>query len=395
MTLTTSDIDFLATDTGRQLLDSLAQEDLADAYTLSWLTRLRKTYTPEQSSAALEMARLRLKAVDKFGADSAHLFFTREALEQASDPLIRRYRAQFGMGQRVVDACCGIGSDSLAFAQTAESVLGLDNDPVRVVIAQYNAAVLACDNARFAVADVQDTLPETDRIFFDPARRDATGNRIYHVEHYLPPLSLVHGWQAARIAVKLSPGVDLTQLEAYPGMVEFISVRGDLKEAVLWLGDDYAPGLQATRLTETEALHWSPADADVVAPITPPRGWLVEPDPALLRAQLVQDVTVAFAGSMLDETIAYFTTDDKPESPWVRSWKINDWLPFNLKKLRAYLRERHVGQVTVKKRGSPLEPEQLIAKPKLKGDASRTLILTRHNNAPIVLICDDIPITNR
>ncbi len=93
MTLTASAIDFLATDTGRQLLDSLAHEDLAEAHTLTSLTRLRKTYTLEQASAALEMARLRLKAVDKFGVDAARLFFTREALEQVSDPLIRVYRA--------------------------------------------------------------------------------------------------------------------------------------------------------------------------------------------------------------------------------------------------------------------------------------------------------------
>ena len=54
-----------------------------------------------------------------------------------------------------------------------------------------------------------------------------------------------------------------------------------------------------------------------------------------------------------------------------------DWMPFNLKRLRATLRERNVGQVTVKKRGSALSPEELIAKLKLKGDNSRVLALTR------------------
>jgi arsenate reductase-like glutaredoxin family protein len=64
-------------------------------------------------------------------------------------------------------------------------------------------------------------------------------------------------------------------------------------------------------------------------------------------------------------------------------------MPFHLKTLRAYLRERGVGRVTVKKRGSPITPEALTAKLKLTGDESRTLIMTRHQGKPIVMICAD------
>jgi hypothetical protein len=63
-------------------------------------------------------------------------------------------------------------------------------------------------------------------------------------------------------------------------------------------------------------------------------------------------------------------------------------MPFNLKKLRAYLRERNVGRVTVKKRGSPLTPEELIAKLKLPGGGEeRIVVLTHVRNQPAVLIC--------
>jgi hypothetical protein len=66
-------------------------------------------------------------------------------------------------------------------------------------------------------------------------------------------------------------------------------------------------------------------------------------------------------------------------------------MPFNLKKLRAYLREHDVASVTVKKRGSPITPEELIQGLKLKGGQhSRTLVLTRHAGNPLVLICEDI-----
>ena len=381
-------LDFLSSPPGARLLDRLAAEDLSDARTLALLTSLRREVTSEQAGAALELARLRQKAVDKFGADAARLFFTRAALEQASDPLVRRYRAEGVNGRGVVDACCGIGADTLAFASAGADVTGLDLDPVRVAMARLNATALGL-TARFEVADVRDGLPDADFVFYDPARRDEQGRRIHHVEHYQPPLSLVRGWGQREIAVKLSPGVDLAQVEPYGGAVEFISVGGDLKEATLRLGA--GTGLAATLLVGDAVYHWA-AGEPVEASLDEPRGWLVEPDPALLRAGVVADVARTFGGAQLDSTIAYFTTDTRPDSPWLRAWRVLDWLPFNLKQLRAYLRERGVGTVTVKKRGSAVTPETLIPQLKLKGDQSRTLALTRCRGRQIVIICADIQV---
>src|SRR5688500_58603 len=127
-----SDIEFLTSPAGGQVLSDLAEADLSPGAILPLLTRLRKTLTPEQAGAAVEQAELRRKASGKFGADASKMLFTRDGLEQASDPGIRRYRAeqasQHGIGA-IVDACCGIGTDVLAFAQAGHPVLGLDLDP--------------------------------------------------------------------------------------------------------------------------------------------------------------------------------------------------------------------------------------------------------------------------
>lgn len=71
MTFALADIDFLASEAGDSLLDELAAEDLSDAHTLRLITDLRKRYTAQQAAAALSMARVRLKAADKFGMDAA------------------------------------------------------------------------------------------------------------------------------------------------------------------------------------------------------------------------------------------------------------------------------------------------------------------------------------
>ncbi len=383
-------IHFLTSPSGKNLLTTLVDEDLSDSNTLSLITRLRKNYSAEEASAALTQARLRGKAVEKFGDAAQYMLFTGDALQQASDPLIRAYRARKIEADCVIDACCGIGADSLAFAQAGKTVHGIDLDPVRVEIARHNAAVLGLSDSHFEVADVRDAVPSAlcETVFFDPARRDALGNRIFDVERYLPALSLISDWRTKNVIVKLSPGVDVEQLALYGGGVEFISVNGDLKEAVLWRDANWQ-GTKATLLIDSEDHHWYREGAEPDVPFGEPLAWLVEPDAALIRAGLVRDVAATMDGRMLDETIAYFTTDRQPDSVWVRSWQILDWMPFHLKKLRAYLREHGVGQVTVKKRGSPLTPETLIPKLKLKGDRSRTLVLTRMNTQAVVLICAD------
>jgi SAM-dependent methyltransferase len=389
VTITPDALNFLMSPAGQRLLQQLSSEDLREANTLRLLTRLRKDYS--QAGAALEMARLRLKAAAKFGENAAQMLFTRDALEQASDPCIRRYRAQHVRGN-VLDVCCGIGSDALTFAAYGAQVTGIDLDPVRIAIAQYNAAVLDL-SARFEVADARDITPaNADLIFFDPARR-SDDRRIYDVEGYIPPLSLVKRWNAPHIMAKLSPGVDLDQLESYSAEVEFISVEGDLKEAVLHLRSETIPPVTSATLIMPDAVyHWKREREPEERPLSPPLAWLIEPDPALIRAGLVKDTAEALHGYQLDDTIAYLTADTLPQLPWVRAWRVLDWMPFHLKRLRAHLRESNVGRVTVKKRGSPLTPEGLIAQLKLKGGGeARTLVLTRYQGDPIVIVCEEMP----
>jgi hypothetical protein len=63
-------------------------------------------------------------------------------------------------------------------------------------------------------------------------------------------------------------------------------------------------------------------------------------------------------------------------------------MPFNLKRLKAYLRENSVGRVTVKKRGHAMTPEQLQAALKLNGRGEeRIVVLTRVKGEPAILIC--------
>lgn len=365
------------------LLSPLGQRALAEAQELhpteetflSVLTKLQKQFSAELAKAALETAILRVKARTKF-TRADRMYFVREALEQASGETISRYRAErFAGSGSVADLGCGLGGDTLGLAAHS-SVAAVDVDPLRLALAEQN---LAAYGYRERVTFIQDDLtrmqlPRVEAFFFDPARR-AGGHRRFSVHDYQPPLSLVREWltHTPAIAVKISPGVDLAEIADYDCEVEFISESGDLKECTLWLGPFKTTSRRATLLPGRHTLIANPQS---LAPTSLPLRYLYEPDPSVLRAGLVTTLAAQLNAHQLDPDIAYLTADTLTTTPFARTFLIEAAIPFQLKRLRERLRALRVGQVTVKKRGSPLEPEGLIRQLRLSGPESRIVFLT-------------------
>jgi hypothetical protein len=189
------------------------------------------------------------------------------------------------------------------------------------------------------------------------------------------------------MGVKISPGVKLDELAGYEAEVEFISLDGELKEAVLWFGPLKTAHRRATLLPGPYTLTAAP---DSLLPIREPQAFLYEPDPAILRAGLVTTLGAQLNAAQLDPDIAYLTSEKLQTTPFARAWAVEDWFPFQLKRLRAYLRERNIGNVTVKKRGSPLVPEALIRDLKLSGENECTIFLTHLRGKAIVVIAQKV-----
>jgi hypothetical protein len=65
-------------------------------------------------------------------------------------------------------------------------------------------------------------------------------------------------------------------------------------------------------------------------------------------------------------------------------------MSFSLKRLRAEMRRLDVGRLTIKKRGSALDPAQLRRDLRLSGSSEMTIVLTRVAGAPTVLLCQPV-----
>jgi SAM-dependent methyltransferase len=388
---------FLLTPAGQVLLSEAAERRPTEESLLRDLSALRRRYPPQQAAAALEMVRLRERAAAKF-SQAQRMYFTRAALEQASGEAIAAYRAaRYGKvgARRIADLGCGIGGDSSALAAGAQ-VLGVDQDALRLAMAQANLSALGLGgNFQPVQADLTGwTPPAVDALFFDPGRRDSDGRRIRSVLDYRPPLPLIDRWLplVPCLGVKISPGVDYAELP--PGAeVEFISESGVVKEAVLWFGE-LASGVsrRATLLPEGVTLVQEPHGE---IPVGPPKAYLYEPDGAVIRAHLVEGLAERLNASKLDPDIAYLTADVMVDTPFARAYAIESYMPFNLKKLRAHLRELMVGRVVVKKRGSPIDPEELIRRLRLRGERERVLFLTHLDGQPVVIVGKSVPGSHR
>ena len=182
--------------------------------------------------------------------------------------------------------------------------------------------------------------------------------------------------------LKLAPGVDHALIPA-GAEAEWVSVDGDVVEAAFWCGPLARVPRRACLLPGGVTLSGS---GTVGAPVGPVRDYVYDPDGAVVRAHLVAEFASTVDGTLADPRIAYVYADAPKATPYARCYRVRESLPLSVKRLRAALRERGVGRLTIKKRGSALEPERLRRDLRLAGPNEATLILTRVADAPTVLL---------
>lgn len=382
---------FLLSETGQRYLRRLAKEPITESNHLTIASRLRRQLSQRETHAVLETLLLRQRAAAKFSRAGA-MYFTRAALEQASPEAVAQYRAQriARVGyDMVADLGCGIGGDAMALSGS-HFVVGVDYNLRRLEMARENVHVYG-GAGRFQplLADLTQ-LPalQVDAFFADPARRDARGKRYFTPDNYAPPLSpLLNRWlpRVPHGAVKIGPGIDYSFVPS-DAALEFVSLDGDVKEGILWFGDlRDGSRRRATLLPGAHTL--SDLDASSVpVEVARPARFLYEPDGAVIRAHLVEVLAQKLGAHKIDDDIAYLAAGNPIATPFARCFVIEEMMPFQLKRLRARLREMRIGRVTVKKRGSPLSPEELQRRLDLSGEEEAILFLTRVQGEPFVLI---------
>lgn len=378
---------------GRRLLERLTAEGVRERDLPALTARLRREYPAKLVGAVLTQARLRERARARFGADADRMLFTPTGLEQATRHAVAAHRArriaQLTSDGPVADLCCGIGGDLLALGRAGVRTQGYDSDPLTAAVAAANVAVLSLgDRLVVHQSDARRVeLASYDAIVCDPSRRTAH-RRAVDPREYEPPWGFVTRLLAgADACVKVGPGIPHALLP--DGIeAEWVSDGGEVTGAALWSGRLRTTTRRATLLPSGATLTASVTDQPTVAP---PGRWLYEPDGAVIRAGLVAEVAAEVDGTLLDPRIAYVTADRQVSTAFARRYEVLDVLAFSGKRLRAHLRSRGVGRVTLKKRGSAVDLDRLRHELRLSGDGEAVVILTRAGDRPLALVCRPPP----
>lgn len=406
----------LLTPEGMRLLDSLGEYREQEA--LQRITALRaEGFSPELITAAMTQARLRTAGAAKFGEFARHMLFTQDGLEQATRLPVAAVHAQrfqqLGV-RRIADLGCGIGADAMALVAAGLDVTAVELDETTAAVATMNLTPFP--EARVLHADAEaldlDGLPggRPEALWLDPARRTTTGasRRIFDPEAFSPPLSFVQSLAADGMPVGVKMGPGLPHDAVPPGCeAQWVSHRGDVVEVVLWFGALARPGIRRAALVIADSGHHElvsgsafpdvpaaddpqndddavspPQDSEPAGPLAP--GYLVwEPDGAVIRAGLVQDLGERLGARLVHPRIAYLAGpapaagEPDPSSPFARAYRVVEVLPHTVKVLKTWVKQHRVGTLEIKKRGTDVTPEQLRRQLKPSGPNRATLIVTR------------------
>jgi hypothetical protein len=314
------------------------------------------------------------------------MWFDRQGLEQATSEAVGRHKAGRFSGN-VLDLCSGIGGDCLAIAQSC-SVTAVDSNPVAGLRTQWNAEAYGVgQRVTIECQDVTTIDPRTTFVHIDPDRRAQAHGRAVRVEDYVPGLDflqrLVRDGRGG--AIKLSPasnfGGKFRDVE-----IELVSLDGECKEATIWFGElRGSPSWRATVLPSGETVAAEPLE--FAAEITAPMQYVYDPDPAVVRAGLVDAVAAQLGLSRLDAAEEYLTGAKPLQSGFVQAFEVLAELSNNASEIRKYFRAAEFGQVEIKCRHIPIEAETIRRRLPLSGNRSGVLIFARVAGKARALVC--------
>lgn len=413
MDMTDAQLEFLAGGRAAEFLEMDLPTDELRALGL-----LRRSCSPEESRAIIALRGLRKRAAGsgRFPQDLARqMLATDKLLQQASSMRLaiwkgRRFAEMLGTSPAgVVDAakplpevwdlCCGLGGDAIGLALAGMRVRGVDSDPAAVLCATHNARAAGVGElCRFDLANVEQLdVPAEAVVHIDPDRR-ASGRRSIEFAHFSPGEAfLAHlARRTAAGAMKLPPGADAAELESIQaGLFEYVSEAGVCKQLVAWWHAEQTSSEDRPRRCATvlagplDDPQSTSIEAGVApyAPIREPGEWLVEPDPALVAAEAVDDLAATEDLWRIAIGLPWLFGDRAVSTPLASCFEVLADVPGRKRDIAKAVSKLGGGCVEVKTRGVKLDTDSLQRQLRGRGDKPLAVLWCRQGPRQRAFIC--------
>ena len=213
----------------------------------------------------------------------------------------------------------------------------------------------------------------------DPDRRPK-GKRTTQVELYEPPLEVLDNLLARNphAAIKLAPAADVPSRWEHAAEHEWLETRGECRHHVAWFGSlARRPGEKAATIVDAAGgprtvLGSGEGPVSIAEKI---ELYVYEPAAAVLAAGLTCVLCAEHGVGAVSSKAMYLTGDTLVKDPALAGFEVLDILPLDERQLKAWLRQRGIGRLEVKKRGCDVEPEKLRKKLGGQGDELATLLI--------------------
>lgn len=367
-----------------ELFDTLNQHTGSE---LGLQQRLRAEFEPAVVTAAISLHEARKRAANKL-PHSEQLWLNRVGLEQATAWDVAQHKAaRFPEGERVRDVCSGLGVDTAALL-TRGPVTAVDISEAMKLRCLWNNEVWSPGaELDFLVHDAQCHDLTGQLIHVDPDRRSGRERAVKRLEQYVPNLSWMHKTihSATGGAIKLGPASNFIQ--KFPDCeIELISLNGECREATVWFGSLAGEhSYRATHLPSGETISADPLSA--WCPQAEEIGeYLLDPDPAAVRAGLIDLLGEMHSLRRMDKEDEYFTGDADPGSGFLTAYRVEAVLPNNFRAIKRHVREHPSRDYEIKCRRLSVDANAMQKKLPRGDGPIRVLFFVRHNGKAKVVV---------
>ena len=295
-------------------------------------------------------------------------------------------------GGTLLDLTCGLGVDSMHFAERFERVVALERDEVLADVVRENMRRMGVENVEVVTASAEEYVAHAvergerfDWVYADPDRRTADGRRVVRLEECSPnvvDIMPLIGQLTERVALKNSPLFDVDEaFRLFAGCgVEVISLGDECKEVMIYI-DGREPMLAAeaisrgrieVNLSDLERFATGQRELTTEDFASDEYRYLVVPDVALHKARLVKYALDGKADVWSNNSFGFART--MPDEVVGRVMPIKQIYPYDVKQLKHRFRGEGVDILL---RDFPFGVDEVRRKVGMKSGSKHRIALTR------------------
>jgi hypothetical protein len=325
----------------------------------------------------------------------------KESLRFATPEPIARYRAQRLKCKTLADISCGIGGQTVFFAQQCEFVYAVEIDPKKIEYAKQNCEMYGLNNVKFICGDALDPnvieqVPAVDVVFSDPFRPAEEAERqVSSLEPGIPNVLSAYREKTGNFAFEAPPQMPPERIP-FDCEKEYISLNGQLNRLTLYFGWLKQYDRLAVALPACEGLVSKNGLLPQIRETEKIKLCAYEPEPSVVAAGLLPELVesmVRIAGPVMgvfelfkvDKKRLLLTSDALIKQSMIKHhYLVLRVCPFKPEEINKFLKDRNVGSVVLRAGVKPEDYWEVRNEVEKGLEGKKTVHLFVKNNTAIL-----------